>query len=399
MNEMRRHPLSKAALQRRAHVFTLLEEICQELELSEAQFERAKQSYEAVAKWLSESDDPLLSAIHVYLHGSGALGTSVKPIGRDEFDMDVIGLTVGVAPSILPATLKKAIGDRLAEHKGYADLLEEKKRCWRLNYVGDFHLDISPTIANPDCPNGGELVPDRKLCDWHPTNPRAYKELFDRRAAMQPRLTQPRVAKQRDDTNVEPFPVRQTVKGILRRNVQLLKRHRDWHFLQITEEVAPISIVITTLAMCSYEYCVNRHVFADELEVLVETIRMMPHFIDRITIDGRQGYAVWNETTEGENFADRWNTEPKRVEAFFAWHAKALSDFEELYDAEGLDTIVGSMKACLGEPIVKKVIQARTKAVSDARANNTLLVAPAIGLTVAPVAAATSVPRNDFFGD
>lgn len=399
MNELLRLRHSEADLRRRAQIFVVLEEICQELELTPSQFDRARQAYEAVARWLSESDDPLLAGIFVYLHGSGALGTSIKPIGRMEFDIDLIGFAASVSAKVAPAILKKAIGDRLKQHKAYASILEEKKRCWRLNYAGDFHLDISPTIANPECDNGGELVPDRKLRDWHPTNPRAYRALFERRARMEPRLRQSIIAAAKEDAAVEPFPAQQIVKGILRCLVQLIKRHRDLHFIDVAEEIAPISIVLTTLAMQAYEYCVDRHVFDDELDVLVETIRMMPHFIERPIRDGRRIYAVWNETTDGENFADRWNTEPARVAAFYKWHGKLLSDFEAIRDASGLDEILGSMQGPLGEQVVRKVIAARTQKVSDARAAGGLLLAPMVGLSTTPSTAAVPVPRNDFFGD
>src|SRR5262249_51799473 len=119
---------------------------------------------------------------------------------------------------------------------------------------------------------------------------------------------------------VAPFPAAVTGKGILRRTVQLLKRHRDIYFEHATEEVAPISIVITTLAARSYEYCVGMFTFDTAVDVLLGTIRMMPHFIERRMVDGRLTYWVPNETTQGENFADRWNTEPARMMAFFKWH-------------------------------------------------------------------------------
>lgn len=177
--------------------------------------------------------------------------------------------------------------------------------------------------------NKGELVPDRTLKQWHPTNPRAYKALFDRRALLKPTFVRAQVAmQQRDEAKVEPFPIREAVKGILRRIVQLLKRHRDIFYENNTEDVAPFSVIITTLAMQAYEYCVRRHVFVGEMDVLVEVIRMMPHFIERPILDGRQGYAVPNETTHEENFADNWNKDPRRAPAFYTWHAQALLDFE-----------------------------------------------------------------------
>jgi hypothetical protein len=399
MNQLFRQALSDTAIHRRAQVFTLLEEICQDLEWTQTQFERARSSYEAIAEWLAGSSDPLLSSLHVYLHGSGALGTSIKPIGRDEFDVDLISFISGLGPDIEPGLVKAAIGKRLREHAFYASILAEKKRCWRLDYSGDFHLDISPTIINPGCPNDGELVPDRKLRSWHATNPRAYRALFDKRAEMMPRMTQSIICTQRDSATTEPFPVRQSVKGILRRTVQLLKRHRDHHFLNTQQEVAPISIVITTLAMKSYEMCVNRHVFADELQVLVDTIRLMPLFIERPLVNGRKTYAVWNETTQGENFAERWNDEPARIQAFFDWHAKALADFEALRDLVGLDAIVGSMKENLGDKAVVRTMNRRMDTLNAGRNSGSLLLGAGVGLTTQSAAASTPVPKNDFFGD
>jgi len=370
------------------------------LEPTKTQFERAKQSYEAVGEWLSASENPLLATVFVYLHGSGGLGTMIRPIGRDEFDIDLICFLIGVAAGVDPAEIKRVIGERLKEHKFYRTILVEKKRCWRLNYAGDFHLDLSPTIKNPVCANGGELVPDRKLKEYRPTNPRGYKKLFARRASLTPMLKKAvRAQQQRDEASVEPFPDNETIKGILRRIVQLLKRHRDVYFLDIEAEVAPISIIITTLAMRAYEYCVVNHVFDDEMDVIVETIRMMPHFIDRVYENGQSLYVVRNETTDGENFAERWNEQPARVEAFKNWHQAALNDFSQIRDAVGLDQIARRLERPFGKNIADSVIKKRTDSISEARGAGSLYIAPAVGLTLSSQAAATPVPRNDFFGD
>lgn len=215
---------------------------------------------------------------------------------------------------------------------------------------------------------------------------------------MQPRIIQQlAVAKRLANANVAPFPERQERKGILRRTVQLLKRHRDHYFLAVDEEVAPISVVITTLAMQSYSYCVRNHTFPDELQVLIDTIRMMPHFIERSQRKGRSFYAVWNKTTDGENFAERWNSEPKRVNAFYEWHERALANFENIRDTVGLDNVIDGMQKGLGENPVKRVIAARTDEISAARKSSSLFILPSAGLATEPAKAATVVRSNDFF--
>lgn len=399
MNQMLSKVLTDGDIRRRSQIFSILDEIGEDLDLTETQFDRARQSYGAVGDWLSGSTDPLLVSVLVYLQGSTALGTAVKPVGRREFDVDLICFCAGVASAVSPTALKAAVGNRLKEHATYARLLEEKNRCWRLNYEGDFHLDLSPTIANLSCVNQGELVPDRTLKEWHPTNPRAYKALFDERAALKPTFVLNKIAMQRDEASVEPFPARELVKGILRRIVQLLKRHRDVFYENNKEDVAPISVIITTLAMQAYVYCVRRHVFTDAMDVVVEVIRMMPHFIDRPLLYGRRGYAVLNETTQGENFADNWNKDARRPRAFYEWHAQALSDFEAIRDAVGQDRVSLNMERSFGAGVTGRVLGNRTGAVSDGRKSGLLSVAPLIGLTTSKATASTTVPVNTFFGD
>lgn len=399
MNQMFTASPQTHLLLRKAEVYSLLDQICQELELTAAQLEAARTSYEAVAEWLSESDNPLLKWIDIYAHGSTGLGTTVKPIGREDFDVDLICKVLRFTADLPPAELKRIVGDRLKENARYAGMLEEKKRCWRLNYAREYHLDISPTIINANCGNGGELVPDKKLREFKPTNPKGYKALFERRATLMPTLRVQKALAAEDRAAVEPFPVHGSAKGILRRTVQILKRHRDMHFLEVVEEIAPISIIITTLAAQSYEYCVKSFVFDSELDVLVATVRLMPHFIDKPVVNGRRIYVVANETTVGENFAERWNTEPARVAAFYEWYAKALADFEALPNLQGIDVIGKSLETSLGSSVVRKAIDARTEGISQARAAKKLYVAPTIGLTLSSAANATPVRSNTFFGD
>lgn len=388
-------------LARKAEAYTILDEICRTLELSATQLEAAETAYNAVAAWLAAGDDPALQGLSIYLHGSTALGTTVKPVGRDENDVDLIGLTPNFSYWLPPAELKRIYGDRLRQHDTYAPILEEKKRCWRLNYAGQFHLDISPTIPNLRCANGGELVPDKQLRSFKPTNPKGYRALFERRALLMPKLRLAKATMARDGfaASLEQFPKPKAYKGVLRRIIQLLKRHRDIMFLKVEEDIAPISIIITTLAAQAYEFCVEQFEFDTELDVVYETIRMMPHFIEHPVVNGRRIFSVPNETTEGENFAERWNSEPERARAFNRWHAQALTGFESIASLEGIDTLTHSLEKALGHRDVRKVMDARTNAISAARSDRKLYVAPAVGLTMAQTQRAVAVPRNTHFGD
>ena len=87
-------PTPDYLLHRKSELYRILDAICHDLEITEAQYEAAKANYEAVSAWLSASDDPVLKYLDLYVHGSTGLGTTVKPLGRDEFDVDLICLVL-----------------------------------------------------------------------------------------------------------------------------------------------------------------------------------------------------------------------------------------------------------------------------------------------------------------
>ncbi len=377
---------------RKAELVGVLERMCQALELTDAQFETAKKRYEGVGKWLAEAESSLLRALSIYLQGSAALGTTVKPIGSNEHDIDLVAHMPNLGP-LPPVTVKKTIGDRLRANGHYVPLLEEMPRCWRLSYANEFHLDITPSIPNLECDNGGELVPDKALKEWKASNPKAYKSLFDRRASLQPRMRLP-TSEAAADADIEPYPAAVGLKGMLRRTVQIAKRHRDVYF-DLDQCLAPISVVITTLASRSYEYCVGRFVYDNELDLLQDIVRYMPDFIETRIVSGVQQWFIWNETTSDENFAEKWNGDPRRAEAFYAWHTRALADLDKLADIQGLDQLNKSLSDTFGPAPVTKAFDALTEKVSAARRVGSLSVAASFGLSVG---ASTGVRPNTFFG-
>jgi len=326
---------------KKAETVGILERMCQALELTATQYDTAKRRYESVGTWLAEAESPLLRALSIYLQGSTALGTTVKPIGRNEHDVDLVAHMPNFGP-LPPAIVKKTIGERLRANGNFAPLLVEMPRCWRLDYANEFHLDITPSIRNPECGNGGELVPDKALKEWKASNPKGYNALFDRRAELQPRMRMLKSEGAQDRAradSVEPYPISTGLKGMLRRTIQVAKRHRDVYFADLDPSLAPISVVITTLAARSYEYCIRHFVYDSELDVVRDIIRHMPAFIETRMVGARRHWSIWNETTSGENFAEKWNNDPCRAEAFFAWHTQATADLDRLADIEGIDRL------------------------------------------------------------
>lgn len=383
---------------RQLQVVGILEAVCELLQPTATQTALAKERYEGVGGWLAKSNDPVLRSIIVYLQGSTALGTVVRPIGFNEFDVDLVAHVPDLDVQISPAAQKKAIGDRLRANGIYAALMEEMARCWRLNYAGEFHMDITPSIPNPNCRFGGELVPDRALKRWKPSNPKGYRGLFDERAKLMPIIrVRKRIAADSLHANVEPYPEPVGLKGILRRIVQIAKRHRDVSFSDRVD-VAPLSVIVTTLLSRSYEWCVRNREYDNELELVLDVIMHMPDFIETRQVDGAVQRYLWNETTAGENFAEKWNCRPERAQAFYAWHGRLCADIAELPTVRGIDRLGAKLKGLFGDKPADDAIGGIVKRVSSARTAGNLRVAPKVGLTTAIAAVSTPVRSNTFFG-
>jgi hypothetical protein len=383
---------------RRTQMVKVLETVCESVELSASQFALAKQRYEGVGACLAGSDNPVLRAIVIYLQGSTALRTTVRPIGVNEHDVDLVAHVSDLDVEISPAALKKAIGDCLRANGNYAPLLEEMPPCWRLSYANEFHLDITPSIPNPACRSGGELVPDKTLKMWKASNPRGYNRLFEERANLVPviRLRE-QVAADSAETSVEPYPESGGFKGILRRTVQIAKRHRDIMFVD-DHEVAPLSVIITTLASRSYEWCVRNLEYDNELDLVYDVVHNMPDTIESRHVQGGVEWFIWNETTTGENFAEKWNRRPDRAEAFYVWHDRLCSDLTQLDAVSGLDRLDKVLKGLFGSHPTKAAMDTLTERVSTARRVGNLHVAPTIGLSLGALPASTAVRANTFYG-
>lgn len=377
---------------RRRRLAEVLERLGQKIDLSPSQYERAETAYNAVAEWLTASEDRRLATAQVSAHGSIRLQTAIRHQDGREFDVDLICLLPQVTFETPPSMVKRLIGGRLRANERYAHA-EEKNRCWQIRYANDFHLDVTPAIYNPWCRNGGLLVPDKDTDSWKATHPFGYAERFELRSKLQPQFRLFKSAEARDaQAGIEALPDQLVFKGVLVRGVQLVKWSRDIYFVTRNPELAPISIILTTLLAWSYESAVVTRVYDDELELLLESIRGMPGFIE---VQGGQ-FSIRNETTEGENFAEKWNTHPHRANAFFAWHAQALATIEKAVDAEGEDEIAKHLSEGFGRATVDAAFDDMNAEVEVARHAGRLGLGAA-GL-LAGVSAVAATKRHTFFG-
>jgi len=376
----------------------IIERICQDLELTKTQHNKAKSHYESVGNWLAESDNVILNDSIIYSQGSISLGTTVKPIAYNEFDVDLVCHTPTLTTNSSPFYLKEVIGERLKQHSTYREMLEEKPRCWRLNYTDEFHMDITPSIPNVFCPNGGELVPDKKLKEWKPSNPKGYKKWFEAISDKKPIMAMfESVNFAEARATIESFPEQAYFKGPLKRCVQICKRHRDNWFKDDLEQKSPISIIITTLAARSYDSAIKCAVYNNDLEILLDVVKGMPDYIEKQEVYDTK-YFVWNPTTEGENFAEKWNFDPSLAEAFYSWQKAMVQHLEMLTESAGLDVIRKQLKYTFGDSVTNKVMDAITSSVSASRSKSGLASSPSLGLVVGAENSGNVRP-NTFYGN
>ena len=385
-------------------LFKVLDKIGSKLDITKAQYETAKKRYEAVGKWLAEGEYCLtgdskvcLKNGEIYPQGSIRLATAVKPIGQGEFDVDLVFFSPNVSRyDIDPSELNRLIGERLRANADYRRMMEASpnngrlKRGWRITYADEFHLDITPSINNHTEKNNSELVPDRKLQDWKPSNPKDYAVWFDKCSETIPQLNydfEDRIKMAMESHQITDFPENDEMKPLLKRYVQILKRHRDEMFKD--KDHKPISIIITTLATHAYNQCVSRNTYDNELDLLIDIIKIMPDFIE-----GSEGhYKISNPTTEFENFAERWNEVPTKKKTFDLWHSNALAFFETLYTLSGQHRIFKTLKEGFGEEPVSLVYDDINVNVKKNREKGLL------GLNVVSTDTAFSpMKKNTFYG-
>ncbi len=393
--------VTQLATRKKQMVVGLLDQLCQQIEITETQFQTAKARYEAVGAWLSGSSSPHLDQVQIYPQGSIALGTTIKPIATNEFDVDLVCHLPTLGHTSDARAVKALIGTRLKEHATYKGMLEEKQRCWRINYANEFHLDITPSIGNPQCYQGGELVPDKALAQWKPTNPKGYIDKFDRYASIRPRFYLADVSFAEARADVAPLPEPTMTKPFLKRIVQLLKRHRDQQFVGTSRaDLAPISVIITTLAGWAYARCAAQQVHADAFDLITAVIREMSSFIRTEIRAGKHHFIIENETTAGENFADKWNSDQRLAVAFYEWHKDVQTSVESLLQVEGMDQFAEHLSSKFGakKENVRETLTKIINPIGQARSTGLLAVAPTLGLITSPAYGSVAVPKNIFFG-
>jgi hypothetical protein len=355
-----------------------LDDIVAELEVPEDRYDAAERSYKSLGDWLHRSDSTVREfGPQVYVQGSFRLGTVIKPLTNDaEYDIDsVCELTKLSKDRLSQAELKRRLGQEVESYRRSKNMIKPKRegrRCWTLYYAdgAQFHMDIVPALPNAEGQRklfeakGFDLsftstaiaITDNENVsygmisdDWPRSNPKGYCEWFKVRMAAAFQKKRHQIA-EKMQASVEEIPDYK-VRTPLQSAIMLLKRHRDVMYADRCD-IAPISIIITTLSAEAYG---GEETIATALKII---LTKMDQYIAR---DG-DTYVIPNPTDPLENFADKWADHPERAEAFFEWLDKARDDFAQLATLTDREQMELSMEGAVGSDVAKRARQRRVPA-------------------------------------
>ena len=362
----------------------LLTLICHHLQITDSQQTQAETRYQALGRVLETPRSPLFGhRLGLYPQGSLKLGTTVKPLGREEFDLDLVcELETDARRFPHPPQLITSIASYLNSLPAYVGKVRPKNRCVRIVYADQFHLDLLPACQDPA--NGGThlLVPDRNSQSWKPSNPKGYAKWFESRCAYALRVV---------EGKSEPIPPKEPVvlKPTLKLATQLLKRWRDLKYAE-RKSVAPISIVLTTLAGLHFNG--QDSVSAALVEILGNIVGKLPAPNFRLV--------VWNPVNRAEDLSEKWNENP---EAYYAF-ARDIREFREhmhgIVARQSLDSLCKKLSKVFGEDVSKSVMTRFGRELEQRRNAGNLYVQGHTGSLskIAAAGVATVIRPHTFYG-
>lgn len=366
----------------------MLFDVCENLQLSPTQHQKAEDRYHAIAKVIDSENSPFRWwNSDVYTQGSMRLRTTVKPTDMPH-DLDLVCEFDVPHTDVDPMRLLDDMFDLFKKHGVYGGMVTKKNRCVRIEYKDEFWLDILPACRDEQ--NGGTCiqVPDRDLQHWKPSSPIAYAEWFKTASR---RIIVKFSDSRRDlivaEATVEPLPALQAVeeKTMLQLIVQLLKRWRDIHYANA--KYPPISIVLTTLAADLY---------TGEQSLSLALLDVLDGIVTRLDAAHTKGrrLQVLNPVHPEEDFSERWDNCPEAYLAFNDGLRKFASTWREVCKSHGNP---GPLAKGVFGRVIDDAILRETRSMQADRAASALGVMSS-GLIVPSAQATVAMVRNTNHG-
>jgi hypothetical protein len=325
----------------------LLELIVDSIDIPRSYYEKASARHKSLGEWLCRPESKVATyAPHVSLQGSFRYGTVNRPLlPTDRYDLDNITTLKIAKTAITQRQLKELYG---REVKAYAtahnmlEPVEEKDRCWRLNYTDEveFHLDTLPCLPEEEAmiqaivargvpailAAHAVAITDRRHPEYNQitrlllsSNPGGFAAWFEAKARSVAAPTIQRLVEARLYASVDAVPPYEW-KTPLQRSIQILKRHRDVMFRR-DPCAGPISMIITNLAT---------HAYSGEADLWSAVGNIVDRMGDYVRPKAPR---VPNPADPAEDYADKWAKQPSLEANFWAWHTQVKVDLGRLSGA------------------------------------------------------------------
>jgi len=333
----------------------ILSRIAASLQLDQTRKQKMESAYKALCGIINEDYGFFKGMeIDIYPQGSVLIGTTLKPFRGDEFDLDIVLHIKRGGTKFTPLQIYNALYQKLSSDGRYAHMAERKRRCIRLNYAGDFHMDILPGCQIIVTDGNNIMVPDRELKGWSQSNPKGYGEWFLDIASRVYNPQLERFYRQRVEmkAEVEELPDDDFyLKKPLQRAVQLIKRYRDIYF-ERQPQYATSSIILTTISAQFYQG--ENSVFATIDSVLsrIFDAARSNHSISRLK--------VLNPVNQLEDFTEKWEKDDKLYEKFVTF----IKDFSAKWQLlkEDFSRSASAYESLFGDSAYKGAIRAQLEA-------------------------------------
>lgn len=377
-------------MKNKQNIDAMYRKIAAEIEISETQAEKAKESYEAVGNYLNNNIKQYDARI--FPQGSFMLGTVIKPISdKDEYDIDLVATIDNKFTNA--KELKNIVGDVLKASDRYSEKVEERKRCWTIQYSesANYHMDILPTMKSDTYFQNKKLIMTHKEdensdYEFRQTNPEAYYDWFVKRMEEEKKKLTEEYAI-RNKIEIVEVP-EYKIKTTLQIAIEILKRYRDIKF-KYTPDIKPISIILTTLMAKIYTGKENVY------ELIEKFSREYVLYLEK---DEKGNVLIQNPVNENENFADKWPSNPERKEAFFKFMDELRHDLvtNKVLLEGNLREQADAYKKLFGENMVNRAYESIAKSTREEREKSNIYLEENGNLTTEKTD--ITVRKHNFYG-
>jgi hypothetical protein len=338
--------------------------VCEAVQLPEPARKTAEAAYVSIAKFLMEAvPEHSGCPAQAYAQGSILQKTTVKPLKRDVFDVDVV-MELPWEPNdpVTFLSVTHTLVERWISRDGGefgAKSATMRDRCIEIRFVGQvFSMDVVPACSACSAPSSTRIkIVDAGRADWKISDPKAFAAWFEiRTRVVETVVKEASFAKAASSGVVHPMPEDEDAgeKAPLRLVIQLAKRARDvFHRRSGEDESQAVpSILLTVIVARSYRGTRN----------LSAALRDAAADIALVSREANPP-RIYNPANPEEAITDKWDRKPESWEAFRRWAPAFLTEVDSILASPDHHFLIKALSATFGEAAVVEAVKAAATSV------------------------------------